>query len=65
MSPSRSNAEPSADEHVLDEIAGELYGLRPDGFVAARDDKVKQAREQGQAPLARAIAALRRPTQSA
>ena len=65
MSPSRSNAEPPADEHVLDEIAAELYALRPDGFVAARDDKVKQVREQGQAPLARAIAALRRPTQSA
>src|SRR5918993_612964 len=65
MSPSRSNAEPPADEHVLDEIAGELYALRPDGFIGARDDKAKRAREQGQAPLARAIAALRRPTQSA
>jgi len=65
MSPSRSNVEPPADEHVLDEIAGELYALRPDGFIGTRDDKAKQAREQGQAPLARAIAALRRPTQSA
>ncbi|MGH8775026.1 MAG: hypothetical protein ACRDWI_07570 [Jiangellaceae bacterium] len=49
----------------LDDVADALYSLRPDGFVAARDDRVKQAREQGQPSLAREIAKLKRPTQSA
>jgi DNA repair exonuclease SbcCD ATPase subunit len=65
MSPARSNDTPDLDEHELDEIAGELYAMRPDGFIAARDERVKQARAEGKAPLARALAALRRPTQSA
>ena len=49
----------------LDAIADELYTLRPDGFAAARDDAVKQARAAGHADLARDLGKLRRPTQSA
>jgi hypothetical protein len=49
----------------LDAIADELYALRPDEFAAARDDRVKQLRASGEAALAREIAKLRRPTQTA
>jgi len=65
MSPSRSKGDPEADERELDEAAGDLYALRPDAFVAARDERVRQARAEGRASLARAVAGLRRPTQSA
>jgi hypothetical protein len=53
------------DEHDLDEIAAELYGLKPDEFIGARDERVQQARAEGRAPLAKAVAALRRPNQTA
>lgn len=49
----------------LDDAAGELYGLAPEEFVAARDEKVQQAREAGQGDLVGALRALRRPTRSA
>jgi hypothetical protein len=49
----------------LDSIADELYELHPDTFAAARDERVKQSRAAGQAPLARELAKLRRPTMSA
>jgi hypothetical protein len=67
MSESRSNSQPADVDAVrqLDEIASELYALRPDAFAAARDDQVRQARAAGQAGLARELASLRRPTQSA
>lgn len=56
----------SADtERQLDAVAGELYGLAPDEFTAARDERVKKARAEGDAALAREIARLRKPTQSA
>ncbi|MER5757666.1 hypothetical protein [Streptomyces sp. NPDC002082] len=43
----------------------ELYGLRPSEFTAARDAQVAQAREAGDMDLAKAIAALRKPTVAA
>jgi hypothetical protein len=55
----------SDDEHDLDEIAAELYALKPDEFVAARDERVRQSRADGHGPLAKAVAALRKPNQSA
>lgn len=53
------------DDHDLDEIAAELYTLKPDEFIAARDERVRQMRAEGRAPLAKAVAGLRRPNQSA
>jgi hypothetical protein len=55
----------SNDEHDLDEIVAELYALKPDEFIAARDEHVRQARSDGRAPLAKAVSGLRRPNQSA
>jgi hypothetical protein len=55
----------SNDDPDLDEIAAELYALKPDEFIAARDEHVRQARVDGRAPLAKAVAGLRRPNQSA
>ena len=46
-------------------IADELYGLPPDEFVPARDDRVAAAKEAGNRDLARALARLRRPTKAA
>src|SRR5690348_16036692 len=55
----------SDPQAALDKVADDLYGLPPDAFTGARDAAVKQARADGNAPLAREIAKLRRPTQSA
>jgi DNA repair exonuclease SbcCD ATPase subunit len=49
----------------LDEVANELYAMPPGEFVAARDERVRQAREAGDRVLASALGRLRRPTQSA
>src|ERR1700687_4600954 len=65
MSEAASNEKPADHERELDEIAGELYALRPDAFADARDDQVRKARADGRQPLARELARLRRPTQSA
>ena len=62
MSP--TEADRPAGRH-LDEIAAELYALRPEEFVAARDEQVKVTRAAGDAALARDVGRLRRPTQSA
>ncbi|MFG2667060.1 hypothetical protein ACGFY6_22805 [Streptomyces sp. NPDC048387] len=43
-------------------VITELYGLRPDQFVAARDAYVAGARQEKDAAAARRIAALRKPT---
>jgi hypothetical protein len=59
------SASNSDDTGQLEAIADELYGLRPDEFAAARDEQVRKARGEGQQPLARELAKLRRPTQSA
>jgi hypothetical protein len=49
----------------LDSLADELYALRPDDFAAARDERVRAARVDGKAALAREVARLRKPTISA
>ncbi|MHA6794557.1 hypothetical protein ACVGVM_13770 [Pseudonocardia bannensis] len=49
----------------VDAAAEALYGLPPAEFVAARDEWVAAAREDGDRRAARAIGRLRRPTQAA
>jgi hypothetical protein len=49
----------------LDEIADELYGLPPEDFIGARDDRAATAKAAGDTGLAKQIAALRRPTKAA
>ncbi|MFJ4950628.1 hypothetical protein [Streptomyces sp. NPDC088760] len=49
----------------LDAVADELYGLRPEEFVAARDRRALDARKAGDQPLAKEIGALRRPSLAA
>ncbi|MFD7990251.1 hypothetical protein [Streptomyces mexicanus] len=49
----------------LDSVAGELYGLRPEDFTAARDERAAAARRAGDRALAEEIRALRRPSLSA
>ncbi|MFB7180741.1 hypothetical protein ACFCYI_23930 [Streptomyces sp. NPDC056257] len=46
----------------VDAVATELYGLRPEGFTAARDAHVAEARKAGERDAAKHIAALRKPT---
>ncbi len=50
---------------LLRDAVAELYSSDPDGFVERRGVLAAQAREAGQAPVARQIAALRKPTRSA
>ncbi|MBA2895958.1 hypothetical protein [Nonomuraea soli] len=49
----------------LDEIATRLYALPPAEFTAARDERVRAAKQAGDAPLAKEIGKLRKPTVSA
>ncbi|MEU9479786.1 hypothetical protein [Streptomyces sp. NPDC048191] len=49
----------------LDAVADELYALRPEEFVAARDRRALEAREAGEHALAKEIGALRRPSLAA
>ena len=49
----------------LDAVADELYGLRPEEFTAARNERVAAARSAGDRALADAIGKLRRPSLSA
>jgi hypothetical protein len=49
----------------LDPIAGDLYGLRPGEFTAARDARAAEARRDGDKELAAAIKKLKRPSVSA
>ena len=53
------------DGDLLSEAAAELYSCDPDEFVERRGALVARAREAGQAPAAKQIAALRKPTRSA
>lgn len=56
----------SADlDRQVDEVADELYTVRPDAFAAARDEQVRKARAQGNTALAKELGKLRRPTISA
>ncbi|MFI9291642.1 hypothetical protein [Streptomyces gardneri] len=49
----------------VEEIADELYGLKPGEFTAARDAYVAKARQEKDAAAAKAITALRRPALAA
>ncbi|HEV7625073.1 MAG TPA: hypothetical protein VGO89_01085, partial [Streptomyces sp.] len=49
----------------LDEVAEELYALRPQAFTAARNEQAQRARRDGQRELAEQIRALHRPTLAA
>ncbi|WP_030984379.1 hypothetical protein [Streptomyces sp. NRRL WC-3744] len=49
----------------LDAVADELYGLRPEEFVATRDRRALDARKAGDQALAKEIGALRRPSLAA
>ncbi len=49
----------------LDAVADELYGLRPEDFTAARDQRSARARADGDRGLAKKIGELRRPSLSA
>ncbi|MFD8371103.1 hypothetical protein ACFV2Z_10075 [Streptomyces sp. NPDC059688] len=49
----------------LDAVADELYALRPEEFVAARDRRALDARRAGEQGLAAEIGALRRPSLAA
>ncbi|MGB9378568.1 MAG: hypothetical protein WCB04_13760 [Mycobacteriales bacterium] len=51
--------------NTLDDVAGELYSLRPDQFTAARKQRIADARGSGDRQLAADIGKLRRPTASA
>jgi hypothetical protein len=53
------------DGALLSEAVAELYSSDPDEFVERRGALVARAREAGQAPAAKQIAALRKPTRSA
>lgn len=56
-----------ADEptETVERVADELYGLPADEFVAARDERARQARAGGDREAAAAIRRLRRPSTSA
>jgi hypothetical protein len=47
---------------TFDDVADQLYALAPKDFTAARTAAVKQARQDGDAELARQAGALKRPT---
>jgi hypothetical protein len=53
------------DGDLLRDAVAELYSSDPDEFVERRGALVARAREAGQAPAAKQIAALRKPTRSA
>ncbi|PWW23388.1 hypothetical protein JD79_02562 [Geodermatophilus normandii] len=49
----------------LEEVAGQLYALPPEGFVAARTEAARRARAAGDRALAREIGALGKPSTAA
>src|ERR1700683_198124 len=53
------------DGDLLGEAVAELYSSDPGEFVERRGARVARGREAGQAPAAKQIAALRKPTRSA
>ena len=44
MTPSRSDPASAGQQRQLAEIADDLYSLRPDEFIEARDEQVALAR---------------------
>ncbi len=53
------------DGDLLQEAVAELYSADPDEFVERRGELAARARAAGQAPVAKRIAGLRKPTRSA
>ena len=53
------------DGDLLRDAVAELYSSDPDEFIERRGALIARAREAGQAPAAKQIAALRKPTRSA
>ena len=49
----------------IEDVARELYGLAPEEFTAARNARAKEAKGAGDAELAAAVQALRKPTTGA
>ena len=49
----------------IDDVAGELYGLAPEEFTAARNARAKAAKAAGDAELAARVQSLRKPTAGA
>lgn len=49
----------------LDSVSDELYALPRDGFVAARDERAREARSEGDRALATEIGRLRKPSTAA
>lgn len=52
-------------DELVAEAADELYGLPPEEFTAARDERVRAARSGGDRKLATALSRLRKPTVTA
>ncbi|MEU7630893.1 hypothetical protein AB0C34_13040 [Nocardia sp. NPDC049220] len=50
---------------TLEDVAGELYGLTPAQFMAARTARIETAKQAGDKELAAAVGKLRKPTLSA
>jgi hypothetical protein len=50
---------------ATEQVGDELFGLAPDGFVAARDELARRLRREGDPEAARRVKALRRPPLSA
>ncbi len=49
----------------LEEVADELYAVPPGEFIARRQERVQQARADGDRGLAQAIGALAKPATAA
>ena len=49
----------------IDDVARELYGLVPEEFTAARNERAKEAKDAGDAELAAGVQSLRKPTAGA
>ena len=49
----------------IEDVAGELYGLAPEDFTAARNARAKEAKAAGDAELAARVQSLRKPTAGA
>ena len=54
-----------AESKAADQAADELYGLPPDEFTRARDERSKELRKSGDREGADAVKALRKPTVAA
>src|SRR5215212_965622 len=54
-----------AEQDLVEEVASELYGLRPGEFTPARNEEAKRLRSDGEREAAEAVRALRKPTVAA